>query len=60
MRNSGGRFAIPVLHLWHKENDQSNEQENYKRMIARANDNSIKRADIGIVQYLKASYLTDK
>ena len=47
-----GRFGVPVLHLWHKENDQSNEQENYKRMIARANDNSIIRADIGINQYL--------
>jgi hypothetical protein len=27
-----GRFGTPVLHLWHKENDRSNEVENFKRL----------------------------
>jgi glycosyltransferase involved in cell wall biosynthesis len=27
-----GRFATPVLHLWHQENDRSNEVENFKRL----------------------------
>jgi len=27
-----GRFATPVLHLWHKENDRKNEAENFKRL----------------------------
>ncbi|UTH75286.1 glycosyltransferase family 2 protein [Chromobacterium sp. IIBBL 290-4] len=29
-----GRFAVPVLHLWHKENDRSFEGENWKRFEA--------------------------
>lgn len=26
-----GRFAVPVLHLWHSENDRSSQKENWKR-----------------------------
>lgn len=27
-----GRFAVPVLHLWHKESDRGNEQKNRRRL----------------------------
>ena len=46
-----GRFAVTVLHLWHKESDRANAGENYKRMMQRANDASITQADIGVNQY---------
>lgn len=26
-----GRFAVPVLHLWHPENDRSSKTENWNR-----------------------------
>lgn len=26
-----GRFAVPVLHLWHKENDRTHQDENWRR-----------------------------
>ena len=29
-----GRFAVPVLHLWHKENDRQNQPENWARLEA--------------------------
>ena len=29
-----GRFAVPVLHLWHKENDRSQQPENLRRLQA--------------------------
>ncbi|WP_297572723.1 glycosyltransferase family 2 protein [uncultured Deefgea sp.] len=27
-----GRFAVPVLHLWHRENDRSKQAENWKKL----------------------------
>jgi glycosyltransferase involved in cell wall biosynthesis len=30
--NKSTRFAAPVLHLWHKENDRSNLEENQRRL----------------------------
>jgi glycosyltransferase involved in cell wall biosynthesis len=32
IKRKEGRFATPVLHLWHKENDRKNEVENFKRL----------------------------
>ncbi|WP_047248578.1 glycosyltransferase family 2 protein [Chromobacterium subtsugae] len=29
-----GRFAVPVLHLWHRENDRSSQGENWERFEA--------------------------
>ncbi|QEL56758.1 glycosyltransferase family 2 protein [Chromobacterium paludis] len=29
-----GRFAVPVLHLWHRENDRSRQDENWRRFEA--------------------------
>jgi glycosyltransferase involved in cell wall biosynthesis len=30
--NKNGRFAIPVIHLWHKESNRDKEKENYERL----------------------------
>jgi len=27
-----GRYAVPVLHLWHQENDRSNQAENWQKL----------------------------
>jgi len=32
IKRKEGRFATPVLHLWHPENDRKNEVENFKRL----------------------------
>ncbi len=31
--NKSARFAAPVLHLWHKENDRSHLEENQRRLL---------------------------
>lgn len=46
-----GRFAVPVLHLWHRENDRSQEPENRARLQAILQSTAI-RADVGLDQYL--------
>lgn len=45
-----GRFAVPVLHLWHKENDRSKQPENWARFKATLNGNHT-RALQGVDQY---------
>ena len=52
IRRKEGRFAVPVLHLWHKQNDRSKHDENYQRLMERVNDPSFIRASQGIDQYL--------
>ncbi|OBU87065.1 glycosyltransferase family 2 protein [Chromobacterium subtsugae] len=37
-----GRFAMPVLHLWHKENDRSFEGENWRRFEASIRSEHVK------------------
>jgi len=46
-----GRFAVPVLHLWHPEEDRSNEKDNRQRLeqILRSTK---KVAELGINQHL--------
>jgi len=43
-----GRFAIPVLHLWHKEANRENAKDNYNRLLERLNDNSFIKATSGV------------
>ncbi len=45
------RFAATVMHLWHKENDRSREQENL-RMLNAAISSHKTEAIVGINQYL--------
>ncbi len=49
--NKSARFAAPVLHLWHKENDRSHLEENQRRLQQVINATHI-RAFKGVDQYL--------
>lgn len=46
-----GRFAVPVIHLWHPENDRSLEGENLARLKDREHS-QIKSIEQGVSQYL--------
>ncbi len=48
--NKSARFAAPVLHLWHRENDRSHLEENRRRLQQVINATHI-RAFIGVDQY---------
>lgn len=47
-----GRFAMPVLHLWHKENDRSKQAANWAKLEATLNGTHT-RAKSGADQYTK-------
>lgn len=51
IKNKSARFAAPVFHLWHKENDRSNLLENHQRLQAVLQAKHI-RATQGVDQYL--------
>lgn len=52
IRRKEGRFAIPVLHLWHPQNDRSQHDENYRRLLDRLTDKDMIIAQKGVDQYL--------
>lgn len=45
-----GRFAVPVLHLWHKENDRSKQAANWAKLEATLQGHHT-RAVLGLEQY---------
>lgn len=47
-----GRFAVPVLHLWHKNSDRGNERDNMGMLLSRLNDKDFIVAHSGVSQYL--------
>ncbi|MEQ1527741.1 MAG: glycosyltransferase family 2 protein [Methylococcales bacterium] len=47
-----GRFAVPVLHLWHPHNDRSQHDANYQRLLERLQQHEFIRAEKGVAQYL--------
>ena len=47
-----GRFAVPVLHLWHPHNDKSKQDMNYQRLLERLQCQDFIRAEKGVSQYL--------
>ena len=49
--HKSGRFSVPLLHLWHKENDRSYLEENQRRLNAALLATHI-RALLGVDQYL--------
>lgn len=49
IKRKEGRFAVPVLHLWHRQNDRSEEQQNYQRLMERLNNPKMVRAEKGLV-----------
>lgn len=51
-----GRFAVPVLHLWHREHDRSNELENRCRLEDVLNRNRPVRAELGFDQHVPCSH----
>ncbi len=51
IKRKEGRFALPVLHHWHRQNDQSKHDENFQRLMQRLNDKKFIRAEQGIDQY---------
>jgi len=50
--NKSARFSSPVLHMWHRENDRSNLEENRLRLQQALNATNI-RAHKGVDQYDK-------
>lgn len=46
-----GRFSVNVAHLWHRQNDRSNVQENRAR-LERLLNNKVMQAEKGVEQYL--------
>jgi predicted glycosyltransferase involved in capsule biosynthesis len=47
-----GRFAVPVLHLWHPHNDKSKQATNYQRLLERVQQQDFMVAKKGVSQYL--------
>ena len=47
-----GRFAVFVLHLWHKQNDRNRHDENYQRLMERVKAPSWIRAIEGVEDFL--------
>ncbi len=46
-----GRFAVPILHLWHRESPRDFESANLQRLQSRLADKTFIRANQGIEQY---------
>lgn len=46
-----GRYAIPVLHLWHNESSRVNESANYSRLMDRLQNKSCILAEDGLNKY---------
>ena len=53
IKRKEGRFAVPVLHLWHFHNDKSNHDVNYQRLMVRLEDPEFIFAKKGVSQYLR-------
>ena len=51
VKRKEGRFSVPVVHHWHKQNDQSKHDENFQRLMQRLNNKKLIRASQGIDQY---------
>lgn len=52
IKRKEGRFAVQVLHLWHSQNDKSNHDLNYQRLMVRLEDPEFIFAKKGVSQYL--------
>jgi predicted glycosyltransferase involved in capsule biosynthesis len=55
VRRKDGRFATAVLHLWHRENDRSQLEENVQRLDAIISSQRI-QARQGLSQYVVATH----
>ena len=52
IKRKEGRFAVPVLHLWHPHNDKSKQDFNYQRLLERLEQRDFIVAKKGVSQYL--------
>lgn len=52
VKRKEGRFAVPVLHLWHSHNDKSKQDLNYQRLLDRLAQWDFIVATKGVSQYL--------
>ncbi|MGZ8191789.1 MAG: glycosyltransferase family 2 protein [Methylococcaceae bacterium] len=52
IKRKEGRFAVPVLHLWHPQNDRSQQDSNYQRLMDRLERQDFIIAEKGVSQYL--------
>lgn len=52
VRRLEGRFGVPVLHLWHKQNPRDKADENYQRLLRRVADPTCVRAEKGVTEHL--------
>jgi glycosyltransferase involved in cell wall biosynthesis len=50
VRHKSARFAAPVFHLWHRENDRSRLPENQRRLDALLASDTV-RAEVGLDRY---------
>lgn len=53
IKRKEGRFAVPVLHLWHPHNDKSKQDLNYQRLLDRLEQRDFIVATKGVSQYLE-------
>jgi len=58
IKRKEGRFAVPVLHLWHPHNDKSKQDLNYQRLLDRLKQWDFIVATKGVSQYLLSSSST--
>lgn len=52
IKRKEGRFAVPVLHLWHPHNDKTKQDVNYQRLQDRLDRHDFVVAIKGVSQYL--------
>lgn len=55
IKRKEGRFAVPVLHLWHPQNDRSKHDLNYQRLLERLQQQDFILAEKGVSQYLETT-----
>lgn len=53
IKRKEGRFAVPVLHLWHPHNDKSKQDQNYQRLLDRLGRQDLIVATKGVSQYCR-------
>jgi glycosyltransferase involved in cell wall biosynthesis len=53
VKRKEGRFAVPVLHLWHPQNDRQQHDKNFQRLQERLDQPDFISAKQGISQYLE-------
>ena len=56
IKRKEGRFAVPVLHLWHTQNDKSRQELNYQRLMERLEQQDFISAKKGVSQYLQQNH----